>query len=194
MRRLRILTVAALATVLAGCSTDPLAEQFRDGAETGYISGDGSYREYLPDERPDPVQFSGVTDTGDVISSLDFTGEVYVVNFWYAACPPCRQEAPDLEALAVEYAEQGVRFLGVNTTDQAGTSLAFARTNGVTYPSILDVGDTAVQLAFAGAVPPNAVPTTLVLDREGRVAARWLGLIDKSSLAAMIDRVLNEGS
>lgn len=189
-------TVAATAlavALLAGCTGDPLAEQYRDGADAGYITGEG-YREYLPEERFAPVEFEGVTDTGEQVSSSDYAGEVTVVNFWYASCPPCRAEAADLEALAQEYSEQGVQFLGVNTRDQAGNAQAFARTHGVTYPSILDVNDTSVQLAFAGSVPPNAVPTTVVLDREGRVAARWLGIIDKSSLAAMIDRVLGESS
>lgn len=180
-------------TVLAGCTTEPLAEQYRDGADTGYISGDGTYREYPPAERFDPVEFTGETDEGETVSSSDYAGDVYVVNFWYAGCPPCRAEADELEELSQEYAERGVEFLGVNTTDQAATAQAFARTHGVTYPSILDVNDTSVQLAFASSVPPGAVPTTLVLDREGRVAARWLGLIDKSSLAAMIDTVLAEG-
>jgi len=181
--------------LLAGCSSDPLAEQYESGTEQNYISGDGVYKEYAVGDRSDPVEYEGVTDTGEAVSSADYAGSVYVVNFWYAGCPPCRLEAPDLEQLSQDYAEQGVDFLGVNTYDQADTSLAFARKFDVTYPSIIDANDVAVQFAFSGSVAPNAVPTTLVLDREGRVAARWSGLISEPSiLESMIDRVLEEES
>jgi peroxiredoxin len=181
--------------VLAGCSSDPLAEQYADGTDTNYISGDGVYKEYAPADRGEPVSFEGVSDEGDDISSEDYAGEVYVVNFWYAGCPPCRAEAPDLQQLSVDNTETGVRFLGVNTYDQEATSQAFARKFEVTYPSILDANDVAVQFAFAETVAPNAVPTTLVLDREGRVAARWSGLLSEPSiLQSMIDRVVAEES
>jgi peroxiredoxin len=181
--------------LLAGCATDPLAEQYKDGTDTNYISGDGVYKEYAVDDRQDPVDFEGVSDAGVDISSADYAGEVYVVNFWYASCPPCRAEAADLQQLSVDYADKGVDFLGVNTYDQAGSSEAFARTYGITYPSILDANDVAVQFAFSKSVAPNAVPTTLVIDREGRVAARWSGMIsDPSILESMIDRVLDEES
>lgn len=181
--------------LLAGCASDPLAEDYRDGVQSNYISGDGVYKEYPAGERGDPVSFEGVSDEGDAISSEDYAGEVYVANFWYAGCPPCRVEAADLQTLSEQYAPKGVSFVGVNTYDQAETSRAFARKFGVTYPSILDANDVAVQFAFSGSVAPNAVPTTLVVDREGRVAARWSGLLsDPSILEAMIDRVLDEES
>lgn len=186
--------VGALAlALLAGCASDPLADQFKDGTDTNYISGEGVYKEYTQPERGAPVTFSGVTDAGAAVSSADYAGSVFVVNFWYAGCPPCRLEAPDLEKLSQDYEADGVRFLGVNTYDQADTSRAFARMFDVSYPSIIDANDVAVQFAFSGSVAPNAVPTTLVVDREGRVAARWSGLVsDPSILAAMIDRVLEE--
>lgn len=193
MKRLNLAIAGAIVvTVIAGCTNEPLAEQYRDGAEIGYISGDGTLREYAPQERLDPVEFTADTDEGETVSSSDYAGEVYVVNFWYASCPPCREEADDLEALAQEYREQGVSFLGVNISDQAATSQAFARKYSITYPSVLDVNDNTMNLAFARTVPPGAVPTTVVVDREGRVAARILGLIDRSSLASMIDSVLAE--
>lgn len=197
LTRGRAAVTGALVAVLllAGCANDPLAEQYRDGTESNYISGDGVYKEFAPAERGDSVSYEGVSDEGDPISSEDYAGEVYVANFWYAGCPPCRAEAADLQTLSEVYAPKGVSFVGVNTYDQAETSQAFSRKFGVTYPSILDANDVAVQFAFSGSVAPNAVPTTLVIDREGRVAARWSGLLsDPSILEAMIDRVLAEES
>jgi len=182
----------ALALLLSGCANDPLAEAYRDGTTENYISGNGVYEEIPTAERAAPVEFDGVSDEGGAVSSENYAGEVYVVNFWYAGCPPCRAEAPDLEALAQEYSADNVRFLGVNVYDQADTARAFARTYSVSYPSIIDTNDVTVQLAFASTVAPNAIPTTLVMDREGRVAARYSGQLDKSILASMIDRVLEE--
>lgn len=182
----------AVAALLTGCSNDPLAEQYQSGSNQNYISGDGVYTEIPPADRGPAVEFSGVTESGDEVSSADFTGKPLVVNFWYAGCPPCRLEAKDLADLSEQYSGE-VPFLGVNTFDSAEVVATFARERGIGYPSILDVATGSVQLAFAGSVPPNAVPTTLVLDREGRVAGRISGLIrDPDILAAMIDRVLEE--
>ena len=194
-RAARAATLALVAAVaLAGCTaTDPLAEQYREGTGQGYISGDGAYTLFAPEERAAPIEFEGEIETGETVSSDDYRGDVLVVNFWYAGCPPCRLEAPDLEALAQQFADEGVSFLGVNIYDQAPTALSFAKEFGVTYPSILDVNDGRVRLAFAGQVAPTAVPTTLVLDREGRVAARIAGLVSEPSvLRSMIADTLAE--
>ena len=187
------LAAAAVAAVLllAGCTSDPLAEQYADGSGQGYITADGAYTELPPEARKEAIEFAGVDENGAAVTSDDFAGEVVVINFWYAGCPPCRVEAPDLASLDAEYDD--VLFLGVNISDSEALALTFADEFGIEYPSIMDARDSAVQLAFAGAVAPNAVPTTLVIDREGRVAARISGLIrDKAILAAMIDTVLAE--
>lgn len=94
--------VAAL-LLLTGCTNDPLAEQYADGSGQGYITADGAYTELPPEARDEAIVFDGVDENGAAISSDDFAGEVVVVNFWYASCPPCRVEAPDLAALDAEY-------------------------------------------------------------------------------------------
>ena len=196
-RRIRAVAAStlALALTLTACSAnDPLAEQYREGTGQNYIAGDGSVLEIAPGNRGEPITFSGVTETGEQVSSTDHLGEVLVVNFWASYCVPCRVEAPDLEALSNEWADDGVTFLGVNTWDEPETALAFARTYGVSYPSVMDAASGSAQLAFAGNVPPSALPTTIVLDRDGRVAARILGQLQKSILDALIDRVVDETS
>jgi len=194
LRRAAVALVAAAGLVLTGCTAnDSLAEQYRSGTGQGYISGDGAYTVIAAEDRAEPVTFEGQIESGETVSSDDYRGEVLVVNFWYAACPPCRAEAADLEAIAQQFAPDGVSFLGVNIYDQAPTALAFADEFGVTYPSIIDANDGSTRLAFAGQVAPNAVPTTLVLDREGRVAARISGLLtEPSTLRAMITDTLAE--
>jgi peroxiredoxin len=168
--------------MLTGCSSDPLAEQYREGTNKGYIAGDGSITEIAEAERGDPVEFTGLIETGEPVTSADYLGAVTVVNFWYASCAPCRAEADDLQSLNAQFEGKGASFLGVNVRDQAPNALAFSETYGITYPSVLDVDDGAMQLAFSGSIPPNAVPTTLVLDAEGRVAARVLGAIPEASI------------
>jgi thiol-disulfide isomerase/thioredoxin len=187
-----VVAVAALVTVSCSSPNESLAQQYENGSEAGYISGDGSTVEIPATDRDEPVTYEATLDNGETVSSSDFSGSVHVVNFWYSSCPPCRLEAPDLAALSVTYLD--VPFLGVNVLDTAETSRTFAKEFDVPYPSVLDAKTASVQLAFAGSVPPNAVPTTLVVDSEGRVAARISGLVrDPSILAAMIDSVVAEG-
>jgi len=189
----RLLAIAVVILALAGCSNDPLADQYAEGSGQGYVSGDGAYTEIPADQRGEAIEYSGTTDAGDDVANTDYEGDVYVINFWYAGCPPCRLEAPDLKAVSEDYTE--VPFLGVNVSDTAENAINFEKKFGIGYPSIIDAQTNSVQLAFAGqgAVAPNAVPTTLIIDRQGRVAGRISGLIqDKSILTAMIDKVLAE--
>ncbi|MBX9246741.1 TlpA family protein disulfide reductase [Actinotalea ferrariae] len=134
---------------------------------------------------------TGTDYAGAPVDVTAWRGDVVVLNTWYAACPPCRAEAPDLVEIANEYADQGVQFLGINATDDPGAAQPFERTFEVPYPSVHDVDDAAVA-ALQGIVPLQAVPTTVVLDREGDVAARILGRVDPSTLRALLDDVLAE--
>lgn len=191
-RRGLLLGIASAALLLTGCATDDtLASQARAGDNKNYIAGDGSVSEYAPDSRAAAVETTGKLFDGTSVSSADWKGNVTVLNVWYAACAPCRKEAPDLEALYQEFKSDGVRFYGINVRDTAPTAAAFERTFGTTYPSFHD-SDGGILLALADHVPPRAVPTTLVLDKDGKVAARVLGLAEKSTLKALISTALNE--
>ncbi|TFD66349.1 TlpA family protein disulfide reductase [Cryobacterium ruanii] len=183
-----LVALAAAALLLAGCSSDPLADQYREGSSKGFIAGDGSITEIALADRGEPIEFSGVTETGETVTSVETLGEVLVVNFWYASCAPCRAEASDLQRINAQFENEGASFLGVNVRDQAPNAIAFNETYSVTYPSVLDVDTGAMQLAFSGSIPPNAVPTTLVLDAEGRVAARILGQVTSPSILETLIR------
>jgi len=200
-RRLR--TVAAAAQVLvamaalvlvAGCGATAgpgSGSSPADVADQGYQSGDGSTKTWPTSGRGAPVALDGADFAGARVDVADWRGDVVVVNTWYAACPPCRKEAAGLVSLANAYAPAAVHFVGINGTDDAGAAQAYERTFAVPYPSIADTGGAAIA-ALQGAVPVQAVPTTVVLDREGRVAARILGLADPSTLRALIDDVAAE--
>ena len=178
--------LAVLALALAGCaSTEGGLES---GTYTPQYSTDGRVSEFPIDGRGEPVVFSGTLETGGTATSTDWAGQVVVVNFWYAGCAPCRAEAVDLQEVYTAFKDDGVMFVGVNLRDQAGTALSYAETFGVTYPSILDANGGAVQLAFSGVVAPNAVPTTIVLDRQGRAAARIVGTLEERSVLETLIR------
>jgi len=193
-RAVAVVSILAAAASLGACSSNPLADQYRAGSGKNYIAGDGSITEILAENRGAPIVFSGTTIDDQPLSSADLLGRVVVVNFWYAGCAPCRAEAPDLQAVFQAQTDAGepVTFVGVNVRDQAATAASFNKTFGITYPTVTDqLG--SIQLAFASNVPPNAVPTTLVLDAQGRVAARVLGAIAEASiLTALIDSVVAE--
>jgi thiol-disulfide isomerase/thioredoxin len=175
MRRTRLLAPAlAVALLLTGCT-----ETGQQTPNAG--TADGAWEQWTKPTTA-PVTFSGKTIRGATFSSKQYLGKVVVVNFWYAGCPPCRAEAPTLNTLATTYSGS-VQFVGVNVSDDSITAAGFERTYRSTYPSIVDQeGGASVQLAFASSKPPKAVPSTLVLDRKGRVVARIVGLANKSIL------------
>ncbi len=187
-----IFTVGTIALSLAGCASDPLAEQFRSGDSKNYIAGDGTVTEFASEQRPTFLPFSGETESGQMLDSEALAGQVVVMNWWYSACAPCRAEAPDLQALYEEFQDQGVQFVGVNVRDTSETALAFDRKFGISFPSIMDAKAGNVSLAFQGVVSPQAVPTTLVIDKQGKVASRILGRIDPSILRTLIETVVAE--
>ncbi|MFM1973852.1 MAG: hypothetical protein RLZZ345_936 [Actinomycetota bacterium] len=189
---LAVAVAAALSFSVSGCANDSLADQFKAGDNKNYIAGDGTVSEFADANRGEPVVWSGPTESGGLLKSDQLQGVVVVMNFWYAGCAPCRAEAPDLVAVNKLFVGKNVQFVGVNVRDSAATALAFDRNFDITWPSIIDSQSGSVLLAFTGLVTPQAVPTTLVLDKKGRVAARVLGKVEASTLKALIQRVVDE--
>jgi thiol-disulfide isomerase/thioredoxin len=181
--------VIGLVAALAGCT--PEESGAGDVVGQGYVSGDGSVQTYDAGERKGPVAVVGTDFEGNDVDSAEWAGSVVVVNTWYAACAPCRAEAPDLVELAET--KDGVRVLGINREDDAGAAQAFQRTFEVPYPSIEDRTGTVIA-GLTGIVPLQAVPSTVVLDQEGYVAARVIGQAEGSTLEALIDDVLAEAA
>ncbi|QTE29147.1 TlpA family protein disulfide reductase [Pengzhenrongella sicca] len=180
-----------LAAALAGCGASADQGGSGDVADQGYQSGDGTTRTWPVADRGEPVELAGTDFAGAAVDVAAWRGDVVVLNTWYAACPPCRAEAPDLVQLAADFAADGLHLVGINGTDDAGAAQAFERTFAVTYPSIADTDGSAIA-ALQGAVPVQAVPTTVVLDRQGRVAARILGAADPATLEALVGDALAE--
>lgn len=169
---------------LSACSTAP-------ETEAGFVSGDGSVTILDPDQRqlaPDAV---GLDLDGEPLALSDYAGEVVVFNVWASWCAPCRAEAGALEEVALQFDGKGVQFIGLNTRDSRSAAQAFIRNFGVTYPSLVDT-DGRIQLLFNDSLPPQAIPSTIVIDQQGRVAARALGTVTAATLRAMIEPLLDE--
>jgi thiol-disulfide isomerase/thioredoxin len=189
---LAALAMSVLVLTTSACANDSLADQFRSGDNKDYIAGDGTVTEFALGSRPKAADWSGITESGEAISSTQLEGVITVMNFWYAGCAPCRIEMPELIELQTEFLPEGVQFIGVNVRDSAETSLAFARRIGMNFPSVMDAKTGSVVLGFTGVVTPQAVPTTLVIDAEGNVSARVLGRIDKGILTTLVKTVIEE--
>lgn len=145
---------------------------------------------YTVGHRPAIPNLAGATLSGGTLSLTEFTGHVVVLNAWASWCDPCRNESPALGLLARQTAALGVRFVGLDEEDDLGSARSFVASAGTSYPHLVD-GDGRMLMSLR-LVPPAAIPSTLVLDRSGRVAGRIIGPIDASGLAALIRSVAAE--
>lgn len=179
-----MVAVLAGGACLTACTDAPSGS-----GEAGFISGKGIITMLPVDEREAPGEVAGETLDGEQISLSDFAGRTVVVNVWGAWCGPCRREAPDLVAAADELADQGVAFLGIDSRDRdQAAARAFVRRYEIPYPSIYDpAGETL--LAFRGTLTPNSIPSTVVIDEQGRVAARVLGEVSENTLVGLVEDV-----
>jgi thiol-disulfide isomerase/thioredoxin len=187
-RRALLAAVAAVALGLSGCSSSLSGSGAPD---KGYLPGNGSITKVDVAERAEPVTFSGSTLQGKPFDLRDYRGKVVVVNVWGSWCPPCVKEAPALQQVWTQTRDKGVQFVGINTRDQPANARAHERRFGVTYPSIED-DQGRVLLALRGKLPPSAIPSTLVLDRQGRLAYRVLSEVRASTLDGLIEDTLAE--
>jgi len=190
---LAVLGVLPATLALAGCSAGPAASSGPGTGDTNYIGGTVGTTAYRSGQRPQAPQVSGVTLTGQRLSLSNYRGKVVVLNFWASWCSPCRSEAPALAQLSRTFQAKGVQFVGVNIKDPGQLNgAAYERSFGITYPSLYDPAG-QVLLAFRDTVPPAAIPSTLVIDRTGRIAARIIGSVDYTSLKNQISGLAAAG-
>jgi thiol-disulfide isomerase/thioredoxin len=189
----RALPALLAGALLAGCSTGSNAVEVNNGGEFRFVAGTPSGEVIPPGERASAPDFSGELLDGDAFSSTQLDGDVAVLNFWGSWCAPCRVETPAFSEVAADLADDGVQFLGINvkeTDPQFAT--AFVDRFDISFPSLYDPRG-EVALAFRD-YPANAIPSTIVLDPEGRVAAVYTGEVSQEDLRTVLDRMLAERS
>ncbi|MDH3957938.1 MAG: TlpA family protein disulfide reductase [Actinomycetota bacterium] len=191
----RAVALVAVGVLMAGCASQVDAGEPVSGsvAEQGYVSGDGTTTIVAESDRDPAPDLSGTTLAGDAFVLSDHLGEVVVLNVWASWCAPCRAEAQDLQQVWSEVQDSGVQFVGLNTRDSQAAADAFVDRFGLTYPNVVDT-DGSRQLLFHETLPPAAIPSTIVIDRSGKVAGRAIGEVDRSRLLGMIEPILAEES
>lgn len=176
----KTLALMAIALLLTSCSGGGTSS-----SQESFVSGNGSVTFINPEKRNEAPPLSGMTLSGT--NYRYEVGKVAVVNVWASWCSPCRAEAPTLVALANKYTE--VAFIGILTRDNPATAEAFQRRFSLPYPTLID---DSLLIGFKGSLPANAIPSTVVIDKAGRVAARISGAITVASLSDLIERVSGE--
>lgn len=191
LRRTAVRIAAGLAAMvmLAACARTGVDEQSRSAGEVGYPTVARHLTRVPPDQRKELPAVSGpALGTSKTISTQEYRGKVVVINVWGSWCPPCRKEAPDLQAASVE-TKNVAQFVGITSKDyDPAPAEAFVRSFKITYPSIYDPTG-KVLLTFAGELPPSAIPSTMIIDRDGRLAVRVLSEVSKITLVDMINDV-----
>jgi thiol-disulfide isomerase/thioredoxin len=187
-RNISTLLAGAL-LALTGCSTGPDAVEVNNGGEFRFVAATPA-GEVIPEaERATAPDFSGTLLDGDAFESASLAGDVVVLNFWGSWCAPCRVETPEFSEVSEEYAD--ARFVGVNVKEpDEQFADAFVERFGIAFPSLFDPRG-EVALAFRD-YPASAIPSTIVLDRQYRVAAVYTGAVEQEDLRSVLDRVLAE--
>ncbi|CAL9540429.1 Thiol-disulfide oxidoreductase ResA [Streptomyces sp. enrichment culture] len=190
-RRAALTAVAAAAALLvSACSSGGTSG---GGGDTNFVTGTDGISTVAKGERVAAPDLSGKTLEGEQLDVADYKGKVVVLNVWGSWCNPCRAEAKYFAQVAKDYADKGVQFVGINTRDGSTTSaLAFEKDFGIPYPSLYDPTGKLMLRFEKGTLNPQAIPSTLVLDRDGRIAARSLSQLDDERLLKMLKPVLAE--
>lgn len=184
---------AVVATLLSSCGTGGADGATSSGA--GYTTGADGIAAAARGRRTAPATLKGETLEGRTVDVVaDHRGEVVVVNVWGSWCPPCREEAPLFEKVAEQTADDGVAFVGIDTRETGRRpGLAFQKTFAITYPSLFDPDGRIVLSGFPrGTLNPQTTPSTVVLDRDGRIAVRYQGPMSAEKLRGMLAPLIAE--
>ncbi|MFE2183612.1 TlpA family protein disulfide reductase [Streptomyces sp. NPDC059455] len=188
-------TVLAIGATVAALSLTACGGGGTSGgsADTKFVQGKGGVDTVAEENRKDAPQLSGKTLEGKPLDVADYKGKIVVLNVWGSWCAPCRAEASNLAKVAKDTKAKGVQFIGINTRDSnRAPALRFEKEYGVDYPSLYDpIGK--LMLRFPkGSLNPQAIPSTIVLDREGRIAARALTPLSEERLRTMVTPLIAE--
>ncbi|MFJ4966577.1 Thiol-disulfide oxidoreductase ResA [Streptomyces sp. ADI96-02] len=191
-RRFTLLAATAVAgaLTLTACGDGNKAG---GGGNTNFVTGSGGISTAAKGERAAAPELEGTGLDGKPLALADYKGKVVVLNVWGSWCGPCRLEAKYFAKVSKETADQGVQFLGINTRDaQRDAAVNFEKDYGITYPSFFDPIGKLILRFPKGTLNPQAIPSTVIIDRDGKIAARTLQALDADQLREMIDPIIAE--
>ncbi|WP_329301074.1 TlpA family protein disulfide reductase [Streptomyces sp. NBC_00659] len=181
---------AVAALVLSACTSGGTSG---GAGNSNFVPGKNGISTVAKGSRDAAPDLSGKTVDGKRLDIADYKGKVVVLNVWGSWCPPCRAETPNLVKVAKETAAQGVQFVGINTRDPSTSpARAFEEQQGVPYPSLYDPTGKLMLRFKKGTLNPQTIPSTIIIDRDGKIAARTLQALSKDKLHEMLDPVLAE--
>ena len=186
---MRLLSAALALLMMTACTGRTGTDNVATGPQQNTVGGLSGGVFPVGDRDPVPA-LSGPTLEGATLDVADFRGKVVVLNFWASWCAPCIAESGNLNAVYEQTKNSGVAFVGVDIKDDKTSAQSFQRSLKVPYPSIFDQ-DGALLLKFRGKAPQSP-PTTLIIDRQGRVAARFLQAVTESQLLIPVQVVAAE--
>jgi thiol-disulfide isomerase/thioredoxin len=185
----RKLVLVLSGLLLSACATPNASIQ--NSGEAGFISGDGTATFLKIEERNSAPELIALDFNGNSIDLKNYKNKVVVLNVWGSWCGPCRKEASELQELYLKNKDSGVEFIGINIRDSRVAAEKFITNFGITYPNIFD-RDGVKLLGFKDTLPANAIPSTVLIDKDGKVAARQLGPIERALIQGFISSLVDE--
>ena len=184
--------IAVAALTVAGCDGGDIGANTPLSSGASFVGSSYQSTFFRPGSRSEAPAVSGTTVTGQKLSLAAYRGDVIALNFWGSWCAPCRSEAPALGTMATQLQPKGIRFVGIDIRDEPTAALAFMQDFGISYPSISDPSDFIAALFHD--FPPAAIPSTIIIDRTGRIAAVIIGPVTYRNLRPLLTQVAAEHS
>ncbi|MBE9498152.1 TlpA family protein disulfide reductase [Streptomyces sp. GKU 257-1] len=193
-RRRTVLLAAGIAAgallLLSACGEEQTGSSSGD---TKFVQGTGQITKVPKSRRTAVPDLAGPSVDGKKLKLSDFKGKVIVLNVWGSWCSPCRAEAPNLAKVARDTEDRGVQFVGINTRDlDKANAKAFERNYDIDYPSFFYDPSGKLILKFPkNTLSPQAIPSTLILDKDGEVAVRALKELSEQELRSALDPLID---
>jgi thiol-disulfide isomerase/thioredoxin len=178
---MKIISLLLSVSLLTACSGGGVSAQ----NENAFVSGTGTSVYIKISDRKDAPVISGELLMGG--SKTLAADQVKVINVWASWCAPCRAEAPLLQEFSLQYPE--VQFAGILTRDNISSAISFYENFKITYPTFID---DSLLIGFKNSLIPNAIPTTLIIDKNNKVAVRISGEVTVAGMRDLLDKVLAE--